>query len=100
MTSKDPVGSVETFGASAWRTLRATRWRLTEPPTDLPIMSPHLAEASLSARFVTGDMNRYPTKCCEETLLPLFVARAKSELEVKRASTGSTRVSYVLEDLR
>jgi len=74
-------------GATAWRTLRATRWRFTDPPTDLLMISPHFAEDS----FVTGDKYKYPTKCCEVTRIPLLVARAKSELEVKRASTGSTK---------
>jgi len=40
---------------------------------------------------MTGDKYKYPTKCCEVTRIPLLVARAKSELEVKRASTGSTK---------
>ncbi|MEY4498411.1 MAG: hypothetical protein RL466_658 [Actinomycetota bacterium] len=81
ITKSDPVGSVVITGATAWRIFRAKRWRCTEPPTVLLIISPHFARSL----FVTGDMYKYPTKCCEVTRRPLLVARAKSELAVKRA---------------
>jgi hypothetical protein len=45
------------------------------------IISPHFA----GSLFMTGDTYKYPTKCCEVTRSPLLVARAKSELAVKRA---------------
>jgi hypothetical protein len=54
ITKRDPVGRFAIIGATAWRTLRATRWRLTDPPTDLLMMSPHF----VVALFVTGDMYR------------------------------------------
>jgi len=38
-------------------------------------------------------MYRYPTKFSVVTRVPLFVARAKSALAVKRAFLGSTKVS-------
>ena len=69
---------------------------MTDPPTVLLMMSPHFADAL----FVTGEMKRYPTKCSVVTRIPLLVARAKSELEVKRASIGSTRRSVALLNLR
>jgi hypothetical protein len=58
-------------------------------------MSPHFGVDS----FETGEMYKYPTKCSEVTRIPLLVARAKSELEVKRASVGSTKRSVALLSL-
>ena len=52
ITRSEPVGRVEIVGATAWRIFRAKRWRATDPPTDLFMMSPHFAESL----FVTGEM--------------------------------------------
>jgi len=52
ITKSDPVGRDAICGATAWRILRAKRWRFTDPPTALLIIKPHLAESL----FVTGEM--------------------------------------------
>ena len=49
---------------------------------------------------MTGEMYRYPTKFSEVTRVPLFVARAKSALSVKRAFLGSTGRSGVARSLK
>ena len=52
MTKSEPSGSFDIKGVTAWRTLRARRWRLTDPPTVLLVISPHFADAL----FVTGEI--------------------------------------------
>jgi hypothetical protein len=52
ITKRDPVGRDAMCGATAWRILRAKRWRFTDPPTVLLIINPHFAESL----FVTGEM--------------------------------------------
>ena len=94
ITRSDPLGSFESCGAAAWRSLRASPWRTTEPPTPLLMIRPNFGETiSFAELSEAGWMYRYPTKCSEVTRVPLFVARAKSVLKVKRAFLGSTRFS-------
>jgi len=87
ITKSEPLGNFASCGATAWRTLRASVWRATDPPIALLTIKPHLGWSL----FVTGEMYRYPTKFSVVTRVPLLVARAKSALTVKRAFLGSTR---------
>ncbi len=67
----------------------ANRFRVTAFPTDLLIIKPARA-GSLDEVLVS----RYPTKLVDENRSPLFVARAKSPLSVRRAVLASTGIFF------
>jgi hypothetical protein len=41
ITKREFFGSFESCGAAAWRSLRASAWRATEPPTPLLTINPN-----------------------------------------------------------
>lgn len=84
-TNSEPLGSLSKLLEMLWRTLRATRFRITELPTLLLIINPHLAGFSEFERW------RYPINELLVERSPLFVALAKSALLEIRAGLASTR---------
>ncbi len=95
MTRRDPAGRVEMLCAIPCRMARATRWRVTDPPTDLLTTKPQRGRSAIS-----GCTNMYPTSERPVTRVPVFVAREKSNGEVSRYFLGSTSRSIANVGLR
>ena len=88
ITNWPPFGRMGMWDKAKWRSCLDTRWRTTDPPTDLFTISPIWGALEVFALTF-----RYTTSVREVARNPVFVVRAKSLLARNRFLAGSTGVS-------